>query len=269
MKSKDYISSGAIDLYATGTLPAEEVKAFEQALNDSEEMQEELRKAQAALELYVAAYARNPRPSLRPEILEAMGIQPDRSLKKSVNEPRLVPYAHVVTYRYLNAAALAALLISTFASWFFFSRWDEAEQRYTDALKKKNEIVQNYSTIRVTLEQAYGELLILHDPTVRVFSLFPLDSLHHGQMRVYWNPYTRQTYLDAMSTEMPADGFQYQLWAQAGSLQLDAGLFSGGDEDLERMKDISNSENWMVTLEPKGGSPVPTMSSIVFSSHNK
>ena len=44
-----------------------------------------------------------------------------------------------LTYKYLIAASLAALLIVTFASWFFYNNWNDAEDRYVAVLKEKKQ----------------------------------------------------------------------------------------------------------------------------------
>ncbi len=267
MDIKDYIASGVVEMYAMGTLSPEEKKEFEQKMLVYPEVAAELRSVQETLENFAESHSRNPRPELRGEVLEKV-IGKGSAGKDKGNIIPLDP-THRLTYKYLIAASLAALLISTFASWFFYNNWNDAEDRYVAVLKEKNQMAENYNQVKNSFEHTYSDLLVMRDGDAKVMMLMPIDSTKRYQMRVYWNQYTSETYIDVLALPDPGEGKQYQLWAIAGGIPTDAGVFSiPEDQSMMRVKNINVAEQWAVTIEPKGGSVSPTMDQMILISKN-
>jgi len=48
---------------------------------------------------------------------------------------------------------------------------------------------------------------------------------------------------------------QYQLWAQIDGQMVDLGVFEHNDQ-LQRLKTTQKAEAFVITIEPRGGSPV-------------
>jgi anti-sigma-K factor RskA len=258
MNVSEYIASGIVELYAMNALSPEEKKEFERLMILYPEIKEELKKTELALEDYAMSHSINPRPRLRELIME--------EVKENNKEIKIVPRKKVnqenyfLTYKYMIAASLAALVVSTFASWFFYTRWNEAEERYSSLLNEKNELAQNYNIVKANYDESVSNLVVIRDESSNVIVLSSTDSTHHYQARVYWSKYTHRSFLDVLSLPSPGDGKQYQLWALVGGKPVDAGVFMTGAQSIQRMKDILQAEVWAVTLEPKGGSVSPTLS---------
>ena len=267
MDIKEYIASGVVELYAMGTLSSEEKKEFEQKMLIYPEVATELKIVQEALENYVLVNSRNPRPSLRAEIIaSATESESDKMTKSKV---RKMDSNHKLTYKYLIAASLAALLISTFASWFFYKNWNDAEDRYVSALNEKNQIALNYNLVKNTFEHTYSDLMLMRDENAKVMMLMPVDSTKHFQARVYWNKYSRETYIDILSLPDPGEGKQYQLWALTAGNPVDAGIFIlPSDAGMQRLKNIIEADQWAVTIEPTGGSLNPSLDQMILVSKN-
>src|SRR5688572_7147350 len=120
MDVKEYISSGVLELYAMGTLSPSEMKEVEQMCEAHPEVSEELMRVQGALDSYSSAFARNPRPGVRAQLMEKIGSASGKGKLLDIRNP------HELTYKYLIAACIASLIISTFASVFFYQKWSEA-----------------------------------------------------------------------------------------------------------------------------------------------
>src|SRR6185436_14543734 len=102
--------------------------------------------------------------------------------------------------------------------------------------------------------------IVMRDENARVITLEATDSTKHYLARVYWNHYTRKTFIDVLSLPEPDSSKQYQLWALVGGQPVDAGVFSADPEDgVQHVKAVVNADMWAVTLEPKGGSATPTL----------
>ena len=267
MDIKEYIASGVVELYAMGTLSSDEKKEFEQKMLIYPEVAAELKSVQEALENYAVLNSRNPRPSFRAEIISTItDSSPDKKAKGKIL--KLDPN-HKLTYKYLIAASLAALLISTFASWFFYKNWNDAEDRYVSVLNEKNQVALNYNLVKNTLDHTYSNLMLLRDENAKVMMLMPLDSTKHFQARVYWNKYSQETYIDVLSLPDPGEGKQYQLWALTAGVPVDAGVFILPEDDgMQRLKNINQAEQWAVTIEPKGGSINPSLDQMILVSRN-
>jgi anti-sigma-K factor RskA len=52
---------------------------------------------------------------------------------------------------------------------------------------------------------------------------------------------------------------QYQLWAIADGKPVDAGMYTEEKDSKIALANITNAQAFAITLEKKGGSPVPTM----------
>lgn len=265
MEIKDYIASGVVEMYSLGSLPEEERVEFEQKILMHPELVDELKYVQMALSAYTKVHAINPRPELRSEILRNIlnnGAQP-----KARQSNERIENDHSLTYKYLIAASLAALAISTFASWFFYSRWEDSEERFSQLLSEKNQLAQNYNLVKDGFDKTVYDMLVIRDAHAQVINMHSVDTNMNYLARIYWNLQSKNIYIDVLSLPEPEQEHQYQLWAIAKGQALDAGLFDAHEfSGIQRMKEISNADAWMVTLEPKGGSVSPTTDKIILHS---
>ncbi len=261
MNIKEYISSGIVELYAMNALSPEDKKDFEKMGLLYPEIVEELRKVEMSLESYASSHSLNPRPQLRENVVNNFSRNEEASATLLVSK-KAESVDHSLTYKYLIAASLAALVISTFASWFFYSRWNDAEERYTALLKEKNELSINFNVVKTAYDEALANLLIIRDELSTVITLHPIDTSRSYQARVYWNKFNRHAYLDVLSLPEPPAEMQYQLWAYFNGQTVDAGSVQADSHSIQRVKDVENAESWLVTLEPKTGSVAPSMNNL-------
>jgi anti-sigma-K factor RskA len=254
MDVKEYIESGIVELYALGNLSSGERMEFEQRLLLYPELRQELQQVQECLEQYTEAHAVNPRPSVRRRLLDNIREQ-NRVESGEARRDR----SYLLTYKYLIAASLAALFISTFASWFFYSRWNDAEECYTALLQEKQSLALKLNMVQTSYDKLYADRMVGRDPDVRIMTLLMADSTAKPMARVYWNPRSHETWVEVLSP-LPADsGMQYQLWAMDNGGPVNAGVFDMPEEDgMIRVRDVPSANGWAVTLEPAGGSEQPT-----------
>ncbi len=258
MNINEYIVSGIVELYAMDALPPAEKKEFERLMILYPEIGKELNRTKAVLEKYVSSHSLNPRPQVRQEVIGKIESEKnDKPKGKSSNGD------YSLTYKYMIAASLAALVVSTFASWFFYSRWNEAEERYTELLNEKIELSQNYNLLKLSYDESVSNLVIIRDESSDVFVLHSKDTLRHYQARVYWNKYSRHTYIDVISLPKPEEGMQFQLWAISGREAADVGVLLMDEDNIQRMKDVVKANSWLITMEPRGGSVTPSMDQMV------
>ena len=256
MDVKEYISSGVLELYAMGTLSSEEMREVEKMCASHPEVAEELARVEDALNSYSSAHARNPRPEVRAELMGK--IKSGNAGKKGkVVQMRST---HELTYKYLIAACIASLIVSTFASVFFYQKWSDAEDRNLAMLNEKNVMAQNLNLVKYEYDKVSHDMSVVRDPAMAIITLNATDSTKYYKAHVMWNKYTRQTFIDVAELPVPPSDKQYQLWALVGGQPVDAGVFDMTDDaGMQKMKQVVNADMWAVTLEPKGGSDAPTM----------
>ena len=167
------------------------------------------------------------------------------------------------TYKLLLFACMISLIISTIASYFFYSKWSDSQDHTTLLLLEKNVLVQNYDQLKNSFDKLFSNLSVIRDEHAKVLSLQATDSSKHYLVRVFWNPYTRKTFVDAISLP-PADStMEYRLWAIAGGQFTDAGVFTvSEDDDVQPMKQVVNADDWAVTREKKRESILPAMENL-------
>ncbi len=258
MDVKEYIASGVVELYAMNALSPDEKRDFERHVLMYPEIREELIKVEEAMENYARANSANPRPQLRAKILESIAVEKN-TIKLPETKARKEEPNKELAYKYLIAASLAALVVSTFASWFFYSRWEEAENRYTDLINDKNELAESYNLVKLTYDETLSELMVMRDENTEVILLNATDTSRSFKARVYWNKNSHQAFIDVLNLPAPEEGKQFQLWTIVNGKPIDAGVFTIDNTGIQRVKDIENAGAWAVTLEPKGGSVSPTL----------
>ena len=256
MDVKEYISSGILELYAMSALSPQEMKEVEQMAGKHTEVAAELMRVQESLNGYASVHARNPRPSLRAQILQAVADSPQAKKGKVVKMDNSSAYV----WKLLAAACVVMVLISAFTIYTLYNRWKEAENNYASLLGEKNALAENYSLVKNSFDKTMTDMTIMRNENAKMITLQAMDSTKHYMARVYWNRETHDAFIDVLSLPKPDPGKQYQLWALAGGKPIDAGVFEMDSIDgMQRVKSILSADAWAVTLEPKGGSVSPTL----------
>jgi anti-sigma-K factor RskA len=87
-------------------------------------------------------------------------------------------------------------------------------------------------------------------------------------MFVYWNTQTKQVSVDIKSLPTLPANQQYQLWSLVDGKPVDAGVFEADTTNsvqaLQRLnRSIGRADAFAVTVEKRGGSPTPTLSTLL------
>jgi anti-sigma-K factor RskA len=253
---KEYISSGILEIYVMGSLSSEEMAEVEQMAAAHPEIAEELNDVQNAVNNYSGAYKRTPRPLVREELMQKIEVETWKSKRKS----RTIQEKHIRTYRYLIAACIVSLILSTAASVFFYLKWSDAEDRYVTMRIEKNKYARDYYLVKYENEKMNEDVSVMNNPSMDIITMNAYDSTKSYMARVYWNKLTRETFVFIHDLPLPAEDKQYQLWALVSGQPTDAGIFNKADEfGIQKLKPVQHADVWAVTLEPKGGSTAPTM----------
>ena len=262
MNTKEYIASGILELYVLGALTAEEHAACTSMIESHPEVAEALSKIEADL-MQVAES--NAPMSLNKDILSGALSEIENSSKKEVKEIPLQANKSATpkggSNKFLNVALIAAsvaLLFSLGLNYNFYQNLQETKNQLAE-LQNQNSVFADDLEIQTTrFEDTKNQLLALSDPNTVKISLNGIEGKEDALATVFWNQETKQTYINVNNLPEPPEGMQYQLWALADGVPIDAGVFDVSKE-IQLTKLIDSAQTFAVTLEEAGGKPSPNL----------
>lgn len=277
MDIEDYISSGVLELYATGALtPAEEAEV-EQLAAQYPAIQEELHIINQTLDRYAELHAVAPPSTLKDKVLQAVfttstlqAVPPDTGTNNNFNIPegRVVPInrqenqdAAKVAFKWLMAASVVLLIGSNILSFYFYNNWQAAKQDLFIARNTQQQYADNIQQVRQKLAVNQQMLALLSDTRTERVELNGLEKAPDARVTIFWHRQTKNVYLNVENLPAPPTDKQYQLWALVDGKPVNAGLIDGPDitANLHHMQDVQQAQAFAITLEPKGGSVNPTL----------
>ena len=130
-------------------------------------------------------------------------------------------------------------------------------------VNEKNVTTQNLNAVKDQYDKVNHDISVMRDPAITTITLKAADSTKYYKAHLFWNKYTLQVYIDIAELPAPPAGMQYQLWALAAGIPVDAGVFQMTPEPgMQKVKPVSEADSWAVTLEPAGGSMSPALDQV-------
>lgn len=254
MNTKEYISSGILELYAAGLLNVNEAEEVNEILKKNPEIREELNKINYALYLSASQNLKSPSGKVKDSIFKKINSESSEKLPSYTKQNN--------SFRYLMAASIAFLIFSLGVNFFLFNKLKNAEKEILALNEQKRIITQDFESVKRKLGKANEDIAIMHDRTYKMADLKGMEKSPSSNAVTFWNPVTKNVFIEVVSLPVPPPDKQYQLWALDDGKPIDAGVMSvdPSDKSLHKMKNIENAQAFAITLEPKGGSVNPTLS---------
>lgn len=261
MDVKDFISSGIIESYLLGTATEQEVSM----VNDMKEKYSDVLEEIIRVEEAMIAVAESGRPALNPKIKKNI-LGSLQSKEKLVSNSK--PGAQLVSindskiryYKYAIAASVSLFIISSVLNILFFARSAKMNSELAKLSKENIQLATEMKAQNISMKEMNDEFAMLMDPASNGVVMKGLDISPTASAKVFWNSNSSEVYLMISQLPPPPADKQYQLWAIVDGKPVDAGVFDVNvNSKLQKMKNISSPQAFAVTLENKGGSPVPTM----------
>ena len=281
MNTKEYIQSGVLELYAAGALSDTEAREVEAMAARYPEVQAELAAIQDALVSYSAAFKKNPNPELRSAILnridEIEGVSSENvvSISDAQKKPNIadttgkspINYSsQPARFNYLMAAVWIFLVLNIIGNIYFFNKLKNTEEQMTGVVNENNKMKLEYEKIRLDMDKKSTDMKMVMNRSNKIVDLKGMEIAPQSFATVYWNPNSKKVMLNVNNLPMPPADKQYQLWALKDGKPIDAGVFDmqpGTGDDMHMMPvTIADADAFAVTLEKKGGSPVPTLTQL-------
>lgn len=264
MNIQEYIASGILESYVLGLANEKEIAEIEQLALQSPEIKAEIRAIEDALESYAFANSEAPPAHLQGQIWDKIVAESEAKMPKLIrfdngeeidenelNAPKITGFFG----SYLRIAASIALLGSVLANVYLGTQWKETKENLSLAI---NENIGLQKTAKAQ-EGAImpSEVNMLMNPEMKMSKLVSQKSSENSTVMLAWDTKTNKVYLIRGNLPAPPDGMQYQLWAIVNDKPIDAGVFDIKNNTQE-LKSVPLPKAFAVTLEKKGGSPVPT-----------
>lgn len=261
---KAYIESGILELYVLGDVTPEERAQVEAMARKHPSIKAELDLIGHSMELYAKEYAVEPSENLRERVLNSLVIDlgDDRTFGsaeiRAEEQNNIVPIRtrSNTFFKYAFAACLVLLIMSTIALISVYNKLQDSNNLIASLQSKNQRFVDQARLMD-------HELTIFRDPSFKMLRLQGTSKSPSSVLMLAWSPAKKKVMIDMNNSNMPVNDkeHQYQLWALVAGKPVDLGVFDAdtASKGMKEMKPIASADAFAVTLEPRGGSPVPTM----------
>jgi len=171
------------------------------------------------------------------------------------NSIRVVVSRWSKAYKILLAACLFSMLIGTGTSIFFFIKWYQAEQRYTDIRRENSQTKQKVEFLKRDYEMMLREESIIRDVNAHIINLKDPTGKSNSYARIYWNRFSGEVFIDVLFLPVPPSGKEYHVWIFDNDVPSEAGTFKVTfDNRLQSLYSVVTADSWAISLDPEGGS---------------
>ncbi len=272
MDLQSFISSGILELYASGLATPEETREVEEMAANYPQVQAELDAIRQALDAYSGAHAVRPPEGLKEKVMNrlegAPKGRPKDAPKTDASPSRQYSYEPKESNAGANIASIATwilgiALLGALAGIYLF--WQEAERAKSKVQTAKDETEQLRKDCEAEKAKAKAindQFIVLRHWATKPVQLKATPIGGDAYAIVFWNNVKKTTYLDMGKLPKPATDKQFQLWAIVDGKPTDMGVFEVNDsKDLIAIEGqfIESPQAFAITLEPKGGSQSPTL----------
>ena len=250
MTKKELLDSGLLESYLTGDLSINERSIVEKFLSDDIDVQKEYDRLQSILSDLTFEQGLKPNPKVREKLLA-------NTRNKEVKIRNLSWI--------WKAASISIIVGTSVLALYFYGEWKNALQQNALLLSERTQIAENLNQVKSEKEIIDQRNDIAFSANYERVVLNGTGNAPDKQAVVFWEKSTSKVYVFAGNLSSLDPDQQYQLWALVDGQPVDAGVFNSGD--FTPMKEIGAADSFAVTIEQKGGSPTPTLSTMqVFGS---
>lgn len=273
MNIQEYISSGIVESYVLGLASSDERAEFERMCAAHVEVRQARDMFELMLEEQAILGATPPAKNIKSKVFSEIEIENEKLTGDGINVPgRFSEAEHteeqpgkiraISWARYLAAASIVLLVVSTAFNFYLFNQYRDYSNRYANLLAQQSELAKNNEVLRTRLEGYESALAMLRSPDMLIVKMpgtnVATSPDSNSVATVYWHTKSRDVYLLVNNLPPPPSDKQYQLWAIVDGQPVDAGVFDVQTAQVPlRMKNMPRAQVFAVTLEKRGGSATP------------
>lgn len=255
MNVREYIASGVVESYVLGLASEAEQQEFEAMCRQYPEVLQARLQFEQALENKLLHDA-VPLPTTLKEKITSAILSLETPAEQTFSKPHTAAVHRIGFWQMLAAASIAALI--GVLAWAI-SLNTKAKQLQDQNLALQHEA--NSATAQLT--DMKQDMQHMQSPGVKMAAMQGTTNAPGALATVYWDTTSKDVYMLINNLPQPASDRQYQLWALINNQPVDLGVFDVRQQKLlVKMKNVQNAQAFAITLEPRGGSPSPTMSAM-------
>lgn len=261
MTKEEFISSGLLELYATGIATPGETQTVHEHLDRFPELKEELKEIEISLENYALSQSLAPSSSVKEKLFNQLFSSDD---SKEMNEAPVVSlnkkYPIPLFYKSIAAAVFILLIGSMVLNYSYFNKYHKAQ----DALDVAQKQLQQKE---ISNEAMSHDLDVMTNKYAMPVVLNGTTHAPDALAKIFWMKNTGQVYIDPSNLPKTPQGMQYQLWGIVDGKPVSGGMIetSKGIYHIQKMKSFGKVDAFAITLEKAGGSQTPTMNQMIVS----
>lgn len=267
MEAKEIISSGLLELYATGLASLQEASLVEKFVADNTEVAEELSRIINSLETYAHSFALQPDASVKDKIFTRIDqlstntpliisnrfdYEADKSPHKNGESAKVIKTSF--SWKYVAAAASILLIGSIALNFLLF-------QKNSDVNISLQQSRQEFASLKEDNKLTEDGIQVVQNKFSKPISLHGLDASPNAAAKIFWIENTGELYIDPSNLPETPSGKQYQLWGIVDGKPVDAGMIKTVENKdkfrIQKMKSFGRAEAFAVTLETEVGNKSP------------
>ena len=256
MDIKEIIESGTLELYVMGALPPEETKEIDALRERHPELNNEIHRIEDAMLAYADSHSVKPARELKEKIANRLNFSVSLDMENERVDSILIQMPGI--YKLAAAASIALIIALGGTTIYFGFNYRNSQNQIISLRAQQSQLASETKLILDEKERIKGQLAVAMQPENKKITLSGLAISPNSKAVVYWDRQTGNTYINTAAMPKIAAGKQFQLWAIVNGKPVDLGLIAP-DSDFSSMKQVQNATAFAITLEPRGGSPSPTM----------
>lgn len=249
MEINEYISSGIIEMYVMGLCSTEEKTELEMLRKKYPELQQAILQFEMELEEKMLLDITLPSAETDNKILQQLYAleTPLISFKEEKQA-----YKIFSGWRYVAAAAILFLAISSYYNFTLFNKTNTQQQALNELKAKEKETLPSLPL---------ADYNIMKDPAITPVAMYGVGYHAICRCTMFWDKKTGKMYIMIHHLPLSSATKDYQLWAMVNGKPVNVGIIK--DEIRGRFIEMQNvpatAAAFIVTLENAGGTATPTM----------
>jgi anti-sigma-K factor RskA len=250
---QDIISSGLLELYATGLASSAERQQVKDWMKLYPEVAAEIQAMESGLEDYAFANSITPGAAIKEKIFARINALRPVSDMENGSTAKVIPSKNY--WKFAAAASIILLAGSAVMSMMYYNKYDTASKDLQQTQQQLAQVQQQTNEIKSDLDIVQSKYSV-------PVALKGQPTLPDATAKIYWMTNTGDVMVDASNLPDAPAGKQYQFWAIVDGVPVDGGLIITNDKGkkfrMQKMNAFGRAEFFAISLEKEGGNPTPT-----------
>jgi anti-sigma-K factor RskA len=253
MTPKELIESGNLEMFVAGTLNEQDSLLVSNAIKEFPEVKNEVARIEQAMIAALENEEKFPSSQVKEKLFNELHLS-----KNTIKQPK-------ANYFWQYSAA-AMLLVLIGAGFLIYNLIHQRNELHAEVFELKNDVegLENKSKeFENAIAKNFTDLKVYRSHDFKK-SMLMSTSADNKMVCVYWNPISKEIFLDNCGLENPGNGKVYQLWAMKDGVPVSLGTFDKAsyNNGLQKMNEVAKVDKFAVTIENAGGASIPTLSTM-------